>query len=77
MKNLLICLAAVLSVLNAGAGKWRIEGKVWPKNQTEPGEPLVITEDNEEPQPGRASVFGSPFAGTPIQFDDFKVEKVQ
>jgi len=64
-----------LQVKNAGSGAWKIEGKVWPKGGAEPSAWMISVDEKEPPQPGRASVYGSPFAGTPIQFDDFKVER--
>ena len=37
---------------------------------------MISYDDTEEPVGGRASVLGSPFAGTPIWFDDLRVERV-
>jgi hypothetical protein len=37
---------------------------------------MVAVDEAEEPVGGRASVLGSPFAGTPIWFDDLRVERV-
>ena len=53
---------------------WKIEGKAWTKGQPEPPAFQVSAEYKaDSPLTGRCSVFGSPFAGTPIQFDDFEV----
>jgi len=54
-------------------GEWKIEGKAWPQETSEPPKWLVQFDEQETPVSGRASVFGSPFSGTPIQFDDFIV----
>ncbi len=54
---------------------WTIEGKVWAEGSTEPSAWTITSEDKEEPSPGRASVWGSPYATTPIHFDDLKVTK--
>jgi len=54
---------------------WRIKGKVWTEGSAEPGGWLLETAVKEEPPAGRASVFGSPFSGTPIQFDDLTVRR--
>jgi hypothetical protein len=70
-------LSLRLQVRSAGSGIWRIEGKVWLKGSPEPSEWMITADEKEQPQAGRASVFGSPFAGTPIQFDDFKVEQTR
>lgn len=64
-----------LQVHKDAAGGWRIEGKAWTQGSAEPDWTVSVT-DKEDPPTGRASVFGSPYSGTPIQFDDFVVEKV-
>ena len=38
--------------------------------------PNIFFDEKEEPTPGKASILGSPFAGTPIWFDDLRVEKL-
>ena len=58
-------------------GEWKIEGKAWPRGASEPGNWMVEFDEKETPISGRASVFGSPFSGTPIQFDDFVVSAVK
>jgi len=56
-------------------GRWKLTGKVWLKGTPEPATALIQAEDRpEQPPSGRASVFGSPFSVTPIQFDDLLVE---
>lgn len=62
----------LLQVRKAGA-VWRIEGKAWQDGQPEPKEWTVAFEDKEEPIAGRPAVWGSPFSGQPIQFDDLKL----
>lgn len=57
-------------------GTWRVEGKAWPQGETEPKAWLISFDAKDEPVAGKASAFGSPFAGTPIAFDDLVVEKV-
>ena len=53
---------------------WKIEGKAWTKGQAEPADFQVSADYKaDSPLTGRCSVFGSPFAGTPIQFDDLEV----
>jgi len=56
-------------------GEWKIEGKAW-HGSGEPKEWMISFDEAEEPIPGKASVLGSPFAGTPIWFDDLVVEKI-
>ena len=55
-------------------GEWKIEGKAW-QSGNEPKEWMISFDEKEEPVAGRASVLGSPFAGTPIWFDDLRVEQ--
>ncbi|MCL4786246.1 MAG: hypothetical protein KJ070_05540 [Verrucomicrobia bacterium] len=65
-----------LQVSQAGEGEWKISGKAWPHGSPEPDEWMISCTDAEAPIAGRSSVMGSPFAGTPIRFDDLKVERV-
>jgi len=44
---------------------------------TEPVQWIISVVVKEAPATGKASVFGSPFSGTPIQFDDFVVSAVK
>jgi hypothetical protein len=54
-------------------GKWFVEGKAWPSAETEPAEWMITYEAPEAPQEGRAGIWGNPFSGTPIRFDDLKL----
>jgi hypothetical protein len=54
-------------------GEWTIEGKAWTDGSPEPVNWVVSVSEKEEPPSGRPMVFGSPFAGTPIRFDDLSV----
>ena len=55
-------------------GEWKIEGKAW-QTGSEPKEWMISFDEKEEPVAGKASVLGSPFAGTPIWFDDLRVDR--
>ena len=55
---------------------WKLAGKAWMQGATEPTQAMVSYDEKEEPSPGRASVWGNPFATTPIQFDDLAVRSV-
>jgi hypothetical protein len=57
-------------------GEWKVEGKVWNAESPEPSGWMVSLDEKDLPASGRPSVFGSPFAGTPIQFDDLRVERI-
>ncbi len=65
-----------LQVRKIKDSEWKIEGKVWIEGNPEPKEWMIAANETEAPASGRASVFGSPFSGTPIQFDDFVVSGV-
>jgi hypothetical protein len=65
-----------LQIRATSPGEWKIEGKVWDPETSEPSTWMISFDEKEEPASGRPSVFGSPFAGTPIQFDDLRVERV-
>jgi hypothetical protein len=54
-------------------GKWFIEGKAWPADAAEPGAWTITYEAPEPPPAGKAGVWGNPFSGTPIRFDDLAI----
>ena len=56
--------------------EWTIEGKAWKEGALEPATWTVTATDKNEPIPGRASVWGAPYAGTAIRFDDLLVVKL-
>src|SRR6266850_2193847 len=65
-----------LQIRATNPGEWRVEGKVWNPDNPEPSAWMISFDEKEVPVCGRPSVFGSPFAGTPIQFDDLRAERV-
>src|SRR5262245_11152006 len=65
-----------LQVRKVKDGEWKVEGKAWSQGSPEPKDWLVTADEKEEPAAGKASVIASPFAGTPVWFDDLRVEKV-
>jgi hypothetical protein len=64
-----------LQILKTG-DTWKLEGKAWLQGGTEPSQPLVVFEDKKEPNAGRASIWGSPYATTPIDYDDIMIKQV-
>jgi len=66
-----------LQIRKLKEGEWKVVGKAWPQGAPEPSNWLVLFDEKETPVSGRPSVFGSPFSGTPIQFDDFLVSAVK
>lgn len=66
-----------LQVRKVKDGQFTVGGKVWTKGGAEPKEPLISFDDNAAPAAGRASMWGSPYSGTPIQFDDLSVMRAE
>ncbi len=65
-----------ITVRKVGAG-WIVEGKAWPAGTPEPEKPAISAEEKTEPSAGRAGIWGSPYAGTPIRFDDLLIVPVK
>ncbi|MDB6057839.1 MAG: hypothetical protein JWO95_1683 [Verrucomicrobiales bacterium] len=65
-----------LQVRMAGAGQWLVEGRAWDGSGKEPEKWDISYNEKTEPTPGRASVAGSPYSGTPIRFDDLAVTAI-
>jgi len=66
----------LLRIRKAGDGQWKIEGKAWPRTGPEPADWMFSLETTDEPFPGRASLWATPYAGTPIQFDDLVLTRL-
>ena len=66
-----------LEVRKAGEGEWKIDGKAWKQGDKEPGTPVLSYVEKTAPISGKASVWGAPYAGTPIRFDDLRVTKAE
>jgi len=61
------------------SGGCRLEGKAWPQAGQGDAEPPAWTltlDEKTEPAAGRPGLWGSPFAGTPIRYDDLAVAPV-
>ena len=59
-----------LTVKKSGDSQWAVEGRAFEDGKTEPEKPTITFTDSEAPTPGRASIGGSPYATTPIRYDD-------
>ncbi len=62
-----------ITVRKSGAG-WVVEGRAWAVGSPEPEKPQITLEEKTEPSAGRAGIWGSPYSGTPIRFDDLLLE---
>jgi len=56
--------------------EWRVEGKLWQEGIEEPADWMIQYSDKEEPYAGKASIWGKPFSGTPILFDDLVFSRI-
>lgn len=54
-------------------GEFAVQGKAWKHGGAEPKEWAISHTDTAEVPAGRASIWGAPYSGTPIRFDDLKV----
>ena len=63
-----------LAVRKAGKD-WVVEGKAWTEGTKEPESAMVSSDQKFQPPAGRASIWGQPYATTPIQFDDLVVKQ--
>jgi hypothetical protein len=66
-----------LAVKKTPAGKFILHGKAWAKTETEPKEPQLTFDLEAAPSNGRPSVWGSPYSGTPIRFDDLTLSAAE
>jgi predicted secreted protein len=64
-----------LQIRKVKDAEWIIEGKAW-QGGAEPKDWTISASEKSEVPSGNCSVFGSPFAGTPIWFDDLRVESL-
>lgn len=63
-----------LRVRKVGGG-FKVEGKAW-QGTSEPAEWALAHEEKEALPAGKSGVWGMPYSGTPIQFDDLRVAAV-
>src|SRR5688572_4152990 len=66
-----------LQVRKVKDGEFAVEGKAWKQGTPEPEKWTISYTEKSEPIAGRASIWGNPFAGTPIDFDDLVVSAVK
>ena len=61
--------------IEAGAeSKWVISGWVWQRGGEAPKEPAITFQSDERPGQGKASIWGTPYSGTPISYDNVVIE---
>ena len=64
-----------LEVRATGNQTWKVEGKAWAEG-SEGKEWMIAVEEKTAPASGRASVWGTPYSGTPIWYDDLTVTEL-
>lgn len=64
-----------LRVREAGEKIWVVEGKAWAEGEKEPDAWMIAIGVKEAPPSGRATLWGSPFSGKPIRYDELVVKK--
>lgn len=65
-----------LSMTQTAEKDWQVEGKIWQEGEKEPEKASITFTDHDQPPSGRALISASPYAGTPIKFDDFVVSAI-
>jgi hypothetical protein len=65
-----------LQVRATAGPSWMVEGKAWEQGAAEPKDWMVAVEEKTAPNPGRASLWGTPYSGTPIWFADLKLSEI-
>lgn len=66
-----------VQVRKVGDAEWVVEGRAWADGAAEPGGWTITWKESTPPIAGRAAVWGQPFSGTPIRFDDLRLEPAQ
>jgi hypothetical protein len=62
-----------LQVRKISEGKWIVEGRAWADETPEPKDWSISFEISEAPPAGKASIWGAPYSGKPILFDDLSI----
>jgi hypothetical protein len=62
-----------LRVIKDGEDGWRVEGKAWSEGEEEPSGWRVSYGETEEPLSGRPSLWGIPYSGKTIWFDEILI----
>ena len=68
-------LRLALRVEQTGTAEWTVSGRVWTDGKKAPAKPTITHKEAKEPRNGKPSIWGSPYSGTPIRYDDIVVKK--
>jgi hypothetical protein len=69
-------LRLALRVEQTGDAEWTISGRVWADGKKAPAKPTITHKEAKAPRNGKPSIWGSPYSGTPIRYDDIVVKKI-
>jgi hypothetical protein len=70
------CWTRVLLQCRSTGDAWVLAARVWPEGEKKPAGWSLSWKEKESPLAGRATIWGAPYAGTPIRFDDLEVIKL-
>lgn len=62
-----------LAFTPVSAGQWIVTGKVWTDGTPEPAAAQITHGITSPPPRGQSSIWATPYAGTPVDFDQIKV----
>ena len=62
-----------LRVVKVKDGEWKVRGKLWEQGKKEPEKWLLEFTEKAEPLHGKAAIWGTPYSGKTIKYDDLKV----
>ena len=66
-------MSIVLQITRFGEDLWKIRGKAWKANEKEPENWAISLASENGPRKGKASLWGIPYSGKDILFDDLRV----
>jgi sugar phosphate isomerase/epimerase len=64
-----------LKVTSQNEDTWTVQGKAWSEGSAEPSEWQLSTTTEVAPTQGKASLWGQPYSGKAIQYDDISLER--
>lgn len=66
-----------LEIIKTSPQEWNVRGKVWTAGTDPPTDWTIALGVQSAPVSGMAGVWGKPFSGTPIRFDDLRQENLE
>jgi hypothetical protein len=66
-----------LQIRKLSEDRWILEGRAWADGTPEPKNWSISFEVSETPPAGKASIWGAPYSGKPILFDDLSIISIE